>query len=327
MRSASKANPGRRLCAVSVDLDEIPCYTAIHGLDGHRLGLSPEASQAIYRRALPRLAALFERLGIRATFFAVGRDVEQPHAAEALRALVAQGHEVGNHSYDHRYDLTRLSRAEMRAQVARGIEAIERAVGTVPTGFRAPGYTFTDALAETLQELGVVYDSSVFPCPAYYAPKLLAISLYRMLGRATRSIVDHPRVLTASADPYRIGSPYTRTGTERAVLELPVGVTRDVTGRLPFIGTSLILAGRAGAELLCQLIEGRELVNLLLHGIDAADAEQDGLTALRSAQWDLQRSADTKLATLEAALTHLRDAGYEFVTLAQSAAAFSTRAA
>jgi hypothetical protein len=172
--------------------------------------------------------------------------------------------------------------------------------------------------------LGVVYDSSVFPCPAYYAPKLAAISAYRMLGRATRSIIDHPRVLTASADPYHIGSPYTRPGDRSSLLELPVGVTRDVTGRLPFIGTGLILAGQAGAQLLCRMIEGRELVNLLLHGIDAADAELDGLTPLRSAQWDLRKTAQAKLATLEGVLTRLRDAGYHFVTLAQAAGAFST---
>lgn len=308
----------RRLCAVSVDLDEIPCYAAIHGLS---LGLSEAASQAVYRKALPRLAALFEAHSVPATFFAIGSDLEQAHAAEALRDLLQRGHEIGNHSYDHRYDLTRMTPAQMREQVARGIEAIERAVGERPTGFRAPGYTFNDQLAHVLQELDVEYDSSVFPCPGYYAPKLLAIAAYRMLGRPTRSIPDHPRVLTASADPYRMGASYTRRGT--GLLELPVGVTRDVTGRLPFIGTSLTLGGRAGAQMLCRLIEGRELVNLELHGIDASDAEEDELTSLRDAQPDLRKSAAEKLEILEATLTHLRGAGYSFVTLAEAANAFA----
>jgi hypothetical protein len=316
MPSGSRAK--RRLCAVSVDLDEIPCYTAIHGLS---LSLSEAASQAVYRKALPRLAALFDAHGVPATFFAIGRDLEQAHAADALRALAQRGHEIGNHSYDHRYDLTRMTPTQMREQVERGIAAIERAVGERPSGFRAPGYTFTDQLAQVLQELDVAYDSSVFPCPGYYAPKLLAIAAYRVLGRPTRSIPDHPRVLTASADPYRMGSSYTRRGTR--MLELPVGVTRDVTGRLPFIGTSLTLGGRSGAELLCRLIEGRELVNLELHGIDASDAVQDDLTSLRDAQPDLRKTAAAKLEILEATLTHLRRAGYSFVTLAEAATAFA----
>jgi hypothetical protein len=318
MPFGSRASHARKLCAVSVDLDEIPCYTAIHGLS---LSLSEAAMQAVYRKALPRLAALFEAHGVPATFFAIARDLEQAHAAEALRALAQRGHEVGNHSYDHRYDLTRMTPDQMREQVQRGIETIERAVGERPVGFRAPGYTFTDQLAHVLQELGVEYDSSVFPCPAYYAPKLLAIGVYRLLGRPTHSIPDHPRVLSAPADPYRMGAAYTRRGT--GLIELPVGVTRDATGRLPFIGTSLTLAGRTGAETLCRLIEGRELINLELHGIDAADAEADELTSLRDAQIDLRKSAAAKLEILEATFTRLRRAGYSFVTLAEAATAFA----
>jgi hypothetical protein len=319
MPFGSRANGApRRLCAVSVDLDEIPCYTAIHGLS---LPLSEAAEQAVYRKAVPRLATLFEAHGVRATFFAIGRDLEQAHATKVLRELAAHGHEIANHSYDHRYDLTRMPEQEMRAQVARGIDAIARAVGQRPRGFRAPGYTFTDTLSRVLQELEVSYDSSVFPCPAYYGPKLLAIGAYRLIDRPTRSIPDHPRVLSAPADPYRMGDSYTRRGDR--LLELPVGVTRDVTGRLPFIGTSLTLAGRAGAELLCRLIEGRELINLELHGIDAADAELDGLTSLRDAQWDLRKSAATKLEILASTLQRLSRAGYTFVTLAEAAAEFA----
>jgi len=321
----------RRLCAVSVDLDEIPCYAAIHGLDlGTDLALSDQAQQAVYRKALPRLLALFDRLGVRATFFAVGRDLAHEHAAAALRALVAQGHEVGNHSFGHRYDLTRLSAVEMREQVSRGIEAIERSVGVRPSGFRAPGYTLTDALANTLLDLGVRYDSSVFPCPAYYAPKIAAITGYRLRGRPTHSVVDHPRVLTSPADPYSMGHTYTRratardSGGHRRLIELPIGVTRDATGRLPFIGTSLIMAGPSGAQLLCRLIEGRELINLELHGIDAADAALDGLMGLRRAQWDLRKPAQAKLSIIEATLTRLARAGYRFITLDEAAQVFSS---
>ena len=316
MRFGSRVR--RRLCAVSVDLDEIPCYTAIHGLT---LPLTDSAQQAVYRKALSRLVELFAAHGVRATWFAIGRDLVHAHASEALRQLAVQGHEVGNHSFDHRYDLTRLPEPELRAQITRGSDAIERAVGQRPRGFRAPGYTFSDTLGQVLHELGFDYDSSVFPCPAYYGPKLLAIGAYRLLRRPTHSIPDHPRVLTAPGDPYRMARSYTRRGDK--LLELPIGVTHDATGRLPFIGTSLTVAGRAGAELLCRMIEGRELINLELHGIDAADAAQDGLMSLRDAQIDLRRSAQSKLDILGATLQRLRNAGYSFVTLAEAAEQFA----
>jgi peptidoglycan/xylan/chitin deacetylase (PgdA/CDA1 family) len=301
------------LCAVSVDLDEIPCYTAIHGLPP----LPPTAAEAIYRCALPRLERLFDELDLRATFFAIGRDLAQPHAAGALRRLAERGHEIGNHSQDHLYHLVRLPRAEMRAQIADAIGVITRVTGRAPSGFRAPGYTITDELFELLVELGVRYDSSVFPCPAYYFPKLALVGAYRALGRRSHSVIDHPRVLGAPADPYRIGKPYTRRG--QGMIELPIGVTRDVTGRLPYFGTSLTMGGPHGARFLTRLIAGRPLVNLELHGIDAADAELDGLTALRPHQPDLRKRADAKLAALRSAIHALRAANYEFVTLAEAA--------
>jgi peptidoglycan/xylan/chitin deacetylase (PgdA/CDA1 family) len=306
-----------RLCAVSIDLDEIGCYSAIHGLPD----LPGEAAHAVYRRALPRLLSLLEKLSIPATLFACGRDLDDSAAASCLRAAAQAGYEIANHSQDHLYDLTRRPRSEMHAQVLDGIRSIERATGQAPSGFRAPGYTINDELFSVLGELGVSYDSSVFPCPLYYAGKTAAIGHYRARGRPTHSVIDDPRVLRAPAEPYRIDRPYYRRGN--GILEFPIGVTRDWTGRLPYIGTYIALAGRAGARALTRLIAGRSLVNLELHGIDAADAQDDGLQALLVPQQpDLHRSARDKLDNLTSALTTLRDEGYEFVTLRDAAQVF-----
>jgi peptidoglycan-N-acetylglucosamine deacetylase len=311
------ARSALRLCAVSVDLDEIGCYSAIHGLPE----LPGEAAHAIYRRALPRLLELFEKLAIPATLFACGRDLTDATAVSYLQTAARSGHEIGNHSQDHLYDLTRRPRSEMREQVLQGIRSIERVTGQAPIGFRAPGYTITDELFDVLAELEVGYDTSVFPCPLYYAGKTAAIGHYRARGRPTHSVIDDPRVLMAPAEPYRTGRPYYRRG--RGMLEFPIGVTRDWSGRLPYIGTYVALAGRTGARALTRLMSGRSLVNLELHGIDAADAESDGLQALQVPQQpDLQRSARFKLDSLESALITLRDAGYEFVTLRDAAKVF-----
>jgi peptidoglycan/xylan/chitin deacetylase (PgdA/CDA1 family) len=305
------------LCAVSVDLDEIPCYTAIHGLPA-----PPErVATAIYRRALPRLVELFDRMSLPVTFFGIGRDLEQQHAREAAAELARRGHELGNHSYDHFYDLTRRERSAMREQVARCSDAIASAAGAAPVGFRAPGYTINDTLFDVLSELGLRYDSSVFPCPGYYMAKATAISGYRLLGRRSHSVVDHPRVLAAPAEPYRVGTPYSRRGA--GMLELPIGVTRERSGRLPFIGTNVVMAGERMARWFSDRIAGRGLVNLELHGIDGADADEDGLRDLARHQPDLRVTARAKLSALRAALERLREHGYRFVTLAEAAQAFS----
>lgn len=302
-----------RLAAISVDLDEIPNYYAIHGLTPDRA-----AATLVYDLAVPRLVSLSESLGAPLTLFAVGSDLERSASAAALRGARLKGAEMANHTLDHRYDLTRLTADEMRAQVFGGIDAIAVATGEEPIGFRAPGYTITGELFEVLREAEVAYDASVFPCPAYYAAKTAAIGLIALRGRTSRSIVDTPEVLFAPTRPYRIADPYWRVGS--GLLEIPVQVTRGL--RLPFIGTSVTLAGPDRARLLAEMCVGEPLVNLELHGIDVLDAA-DGLEPLRPHQPDVRVPKERKIAALEAVTDVLRRAGYAFVTMREAAAHFA----
>jgi peptidoglycan-N-acetylglucosamine deacetylase len=270
---------------------------------------------------VPRFEALFGEQTIPATFFVIGSDMRDAAAADCVARLSANGHEIGNHTQDHLYDLVKRDAATIRAQIADCNAALRRVTGKQPTGFRAPGYTITDSVFGALEALGMGYDSSVFPCPAYYAAKATAITLYKLRGRPTHSVIDDARVLTAPAEPYRIGRPYHQRGT--GLLELPIGVTSDLSARLPYIGTSLVMAGRRGALALTRLIAGRSLVNLELHGIDLADAEADGLTQLRPHQPDLRKSLEEKTETLRAVFDSLHALGYQFVTLSEAAHVFS----
>lgn len=313
-----------RLCAVSVDLDEIPNYFQIHGL----IPPAGAATNAVYDVALERLERLAADASIPLTLFAIGADLARPEAAKKLRAAREHGHEIANHSLDHRYDLVRLPKAEIRRQIDEGAAAIARAVGERPVGFRAPGYTINDAVFDALLELGVHYDSSVFPCPAYWATKASAIAWIGARGRESRSIVDTPAVLLAPTRPYWAGRPYWRRAADgrgrqtrqarRALLELPIQVTRGL--RLPVIGTSLTLWGPAMARRLARMCIGEPLVNLELHGIDVLDAS-DGLEALRASQPDVRVAKTKKLEALHETIVTLRRAGYAFVTLREAAEA------
>jgi len=299
-----------RLCAVSVDLDEIPNYFAIHGLP------APDGAvaHAVYQTALDRLDAFAASHQIPLTLFAVGSDACHGESASVLRRMVGHGHEVANHSLDHRYDLTQLPLVEMRRQVVGAIEAIESCVGQRPTGFRAPGYVVSDALIDVLRDAGVRYDSSVFPCPAYYGAKAAAMGAIALRGRSSRSIVDHPRVLMAPSRPYLLGRPYTSRG--EGPLELPVQVTRGA--RLPYIGTTLTLAGPRKARWLTRMVLGEPLINLELHGIDLLDAT-DGLAALVPHQPDVKIPLERKLETLAEVVRMVRKADYSFVRLDEAA--------
>jgi hypothetical protein len=304
----------KRLACLSVDLDEVHHYLALHGLAQPL----PAEQGTVYRVALPRFEALAQALGIPLTFFAVGADAKHLENQARLRALVAGGHEVANHSLDHRYDLTRLSTSEMQRQVRGGAEAIAQATGLVPVGFRAPGYLMNDRLVQVLQGSDVAYDSSVFPCPSYYSAKAAVLASQRLTGRRSTSSIGSPSVLTAPTRPYRLGKPYYRQG--QGLLELPIQVTPRL--RLPVIGTSLTLGGPRIARWLTGQLLKLPLVNLELHGIDLLGA-QDGLQALSRYQRDLTVPVARKLEVLQATVRQLQQAGFEFVRLEQAAARLS----
>ncbi|MEO6418964.1 MAG: polysaccharide deacetylase family protein [Polyangiaceae bacterium] len=299
-----------RLAAVSVDLDEIPNYYQIHGLPDPQ----GSAKSAVYDIAIDRLSRMAKDAGLPLTLFTVGQDLARPEAAGRLRKAHDDGFEIANHSLDHRYDLTKLDLPQITAQIEKGAQAIFDSVGERPVGFRAPGYTITDKVFEALTELGVAYDASVFPCPAYWAAKTAMIGAIAVRGRTSRSVVDTPRVLTAPTRPYRIGAPYWQRGT--GLLEIPVQVTRGL--RLPFIGTSVTAAGPTRARWLAQMCVGEPLVNLELHGIDVLDAS-DGLEELRPYQHDVRIPVQRKLEALHAVFDTLRRAGYAFVTMREAA--------
>ncbi len=300
-----------RLASISVDLDEIPNYFEIHGLPRPS---GPEAT-LVYDVALARLRALAAALGFPLTLFTIGSDLARAEASAGLREAAGEGHEIANHSLDHRYDLVRLGRDEIARQIGEGARVIESATGQAPVGFRAPGYTISDEVFEVLADLGVAYDASVFPCPMYFAAKSAKIASIALRGRRSQSIVDTPRVLTAPTQPYRVGRPYWKRG--EGLLEIPIQVTRGL--RLPFIGTAVTLAGPSRARLLAKMCVGEPLVNLELHGIDVLDAS-DGLEALRPHQPDVRVPHQRKLAALTAVVEELEVAGYTFVTMREAAA-------
>jgi peptidoglycan/xylan/chitin deacetylase (PgdA/CDA1 family) len=96
------------------------------------------------------LADLADR-DVRATFFVVGSNVDAH--PELVRAALRDGHEIGNHTYDHP-DLTRLDRGAVRDQIDRTTSAITAATGRRP-GLARPPYGSTDQVVEeVLRERG-----------------------------------------------------------------------------------------------------------------------------------------------------------------------------
>jgi peptidoglycan-N-acetylglucosamine deacetylase len=314
-----------RLACINIDLDGLRHYAGIHGLPVESLG--PEGDDAVARLAPVRFGELLAAHGLPGTLFAVGDDLVGPVAgsgaqlrllpgAEALRQAAAAGHEIGNHTREHRYDLVRLPPERVTREVRAGAEAVEAVVGRRPVGFRAPGYTLSAEVLRAAIDAGHRYDSSAYPAAPYYLAKAAVLGLQRIAGRRSHAILDRPRVLAAPALPYRpsANEPYSRG--DLPIWELPITV--EPATRFPFIGTFVTMLPRRALSLLYRRVRTRPFLNLELHGVDLMDASDGAGDRLPSVQRELRMPARDKIERLGELLACIAS-DYEVVTLAQAA--------
>lgn len=146
--------PGGARCVVfiSVDLDGIALERGEgrEPLGKHSIGLYA------YRCAVPRYLALFERHGLRITFFVPGFDAEV--APDVIRAIAAGGHEIGAHGYCH--ESAYVEGDAERRLLERTHALLTQVVGEPPRGWRNPGGMKSRFTTAYLRELGYLYDSS-----------------------------------------------------------------------------------------------------------------------------------------------------------------------
>jgi len=100
----------------------------------------------------PRLLDLLDRYDAKATFFLVGRFVQECPALTT--EISARGHVLGNHTQAHP-NLLWLSPREVRSQLQRCHDALREATGASATYFRPPFGLRNPWVVSTARELGM----------------------------------------------------------------------------------------------------------------------------------------------------------------------------
>ncbi len=106
---------------------------------------------------------LFAEAGVKATFFTLGWVAERHPAM--MQRIVAAGHEVASHGYDHARVFT-FDRKAFGEDIRRARRILEDTSGTRVAGYRAPSFSIdarTHWAFEELAEQGYAYSSSVAP--------------------------------------------------------------------------------------------------------------------------------------------------------------------
>jgi hypothetical protein len=202
------------LASVSLDVDNLWSYLKIHGDDAWQ-------SRPSYLDVfIPHALETLDEIGIKITFFIVGLDAADDRNGAALRSIVAAGHEVGNHSFEHEPWLHLYTPEQVRTELEQAEEAIEAATGRKPVGFRGPGFSWSEEVLEVLVGLGHRFDASTLP--TYLGP--LARAYYFWTAKmSAEERAKRDGLFGKFSDGLRPVKPYRwQLKSGRSLLEIPV---------------------------------------------------------------------------------------------------------
>jgi len=104
-------------------------------------------------RITPLILDLLKQYDAKATFFTLGSRVQQ--FPELARRVVAEGHELSNHTYNHLYFRSGLDEARYLDDILKAQQVIRQTTGQLPRLFRPPGGYYNDAVVHAAKLAGI----------------------------------------------------------------------------------------------------------------------------------------------------------------------------
>ena len=151
-----KTWPNGARCAVALSFDSDHETQTLRW--GHDSPGRLSAGQYGARVGVPRILELLARNDIKATFF-VPAVVALLYPDEQKR-VIAEGHEIGIHSWIHELN-SQLPPATERELQMRAADVLAKIAGVRPVGIRTPSWDFSQHTLAITREMGLLYDSSL----------------------------------------------------------------------------------------------------------------------------------------------------------------------
>ena len=143
-------------CAFGIDVDAVAGWLGSYGGED-----SPtDISRGVFSGEVgaPRLLQLFDRFGIKTTWFIPGHSIET--FPTQMKAVADAGHEIGLHGYSHENPVA-MTAAQEEEVLDKCIDLIQNLSGKKPQGYVAPWWEFSPITNELLLKKGIKYDHSL----------------------------------------------------------------------------------------------------------------------------------------------------------------------
>lgn len=176
----------------------------------------------------PRILDALADAGVHATFFAMG--FSAVHHPDLIRRIIADGHEIGNHSWTH-LDQTTLDAPAIRTEIIRCKDALEQLTQKPLVGFRPPRGELTGYAQRVCAEIGYdVYMWSIERGPGGTSTPA-AVTAHLVQNVRPGDIIDlHDGIGRGTFDPNASFSKALAARREVEVRALP-GVLKTIAAR------------------------------------------------------------------------------------------------
>ncbi len=222
--------------------------------------LRDKTGEYVLNQGMPRLLDLYEKYGVKATFFYTGHIAKL--YPEMVKMAHRRGHEVGSHGLTHEVEkaFDVMPPEEQLSHLKQSKQILEDIIGEEVVSFRAPAARVDKAFPKVLQEAGFKIDSSV--------------SSQRMDMMFSFGALKKLNWLTAPRKAYFAQEDNIFRKGDSEILEAPISAIG-----FPYIGTFMRIApmlNRLTRRLLyCEtLCNGRQFV-FLTHPNEFIDEERE----------------------------------------------------
>lgn len=213
-------------------------------------GLRDDTGVKVWKEGLPMLLDLYEKYGVKATFFYIANFAKQH--PEIIKIVQKRGHEIACHGLTHRHDkaFDVMPFEEQLEHLSTAKKILEDIAGEEVVSFRAPALRVNFDTPKALIEAGFKYDSSVAP---------QRMDMFMSLGSKNKM-----QWLKAPRTPYRASSENLARRGDSSIIEIPVS-----SFIVPYIGTfmriSPLMNSMIRRLLYLETRNSDKAINFLIH--------------------------------------------------------------